>query len=44
MLESGTFFRPQVSEVYEMAGILLVEIYERVGKSFISVGKKVQKG
>ena len=41
MLESGTFFRPQV---YEMAGILLVEIYERVGKSFISVGKKVQKG
>ena len=41
MLESGTFFWPQV---YEMAGILLVEIYERVVKSFISVGKKVQKG
>ena len=32
--ERGTFFRPQV---FERVGILLVEVYERVGKSVIWV-------
>ena len=39
--ERGTFFRLQV---YEMAGILLVEVYERVGKSVIWVCKRAQNG
>ena len=36
-----TFFRLQV---YERIGISLVEVYEIVGKSVISVCKKAQKG
>ena len=35
--ERGTFFRLQV---YEREGILLVEVYESVGSSVISVRKK----
>ena len=38
--EMGYFFRRQV---YERVGILLVEVYESVGESFISVCKKAQK-
>ena len=38
--ERSTIFRLQV---YEMVGISLAEVYERVG-SVISVGKKAQKG
>ena len=38
--ERGTFFRPQV---YERVGILLVEVYGRVGKSVILVCKKAQR-
>ena len=38
--ERGTFFWLQV---YERAGILLVEVYKMVGKSLISVCKKAQK-
>jgi len=34
--ERGNFFRHQV---YERAGILLVEVYERIGRSVISVCK-----
>ena len=34
--EMGYFFRRQV---YERVGILLVEVYESVGESFISVCK-----
>ena len=30
--------------MYERVGISLVEVYERVGKTVISVGKKAQKG
>ena len=37
--ERGTFFRPQV---YERAGISLVEVYGKVGKSVILVCKKTQ--
>ena len=37
--ERGTFFRPQV---YERAGISLVEVYGREGKSVILVCKKAQ--
>ena len=29
---------------YQRVGISLVELYERVGKTVISVGKKAQKG
>ena len=39
--ERGTFFRLQV---YGKEGNLLAEVYERVGKSVISVFKKSQKG
>ena len=39
--ERGTFFRPQV---YEGVGILLVEVYERVGRSVIWVCERAQKG
>ena len=39
--ERGTIFRLQV---YEMVGILLLEVYESVAKSVISVGKQDQKG
>ena len=35
--ERGTFFRPQV---FERVGILLDEVYERVGKSVIWVCKR----
>ena len=38
--EVGTFFGLQVDE---RVGISLVEVYERVEKSVISVGKKAQK-
>ena len=38
--EMGHFFRRQV---YERVGILLVEVYERVRKTFISVCKNAQK-
>ena len=38
--EMGYFFRRQV---YERVGILLVEVYESVGESFISVCKNAQK-
>ena len=31
-------------QVYEMVGILLLEVYESVAKSVISVGKQDQKG
>ena len=42
--EMGTFLRLQ-GQGYERVGISLVEVYERVGRSVISVGKKrVQKG
>ena len=42
--EMGTFLRLQ-GQGYEKVGISLVEVYERVGRSVISVGKKrVQKG
>ena len=37
--ERGTFFRLQV---YERVGISLVGVYERKGKSTISVGKKAR--
>ena len=37
--ERGTFFRLQV---YERVGISLVGVYERKGKSAISVGKKAR--
>ena len=37
--EKGTFFRLQV---YESVGISLLELYERAGKSVISVCKKAQ--
>ena len=40
-LKGVPFFRLQV---YEREGILLVEAYESVGKSVISVRKKAQKG
>ena len=40
-LKRGIYFRLQV---YEMVGILLVEVYERVGKSFIWVCESAQKG
>ena len=30
--------------MYERVGISLVEVYERVGKTVISFGKKAQKG
>lgn len=36
----GTFF---VLQVYERIGISLVEAYEMIEKSVISVGKKAQK-
>ena len=39
--ERGIFFRLQV---YEMEGILLVELYRRVGKSVIWVCERAQKG
>ena len=39
--ERGTFFRLQV---YERVGILLVELYKRIGKSVILVCKRTQKG
>ena len=39
--ERGTFFTIQV---YKSVGIALVEKYERVGKSVISVCKRAQKG
>ena len=39
--ERDLFFRLQV---YEREGILLVEVYESVGLSVISVPKKAQKG
>ena len=39
--ERGTFFRLQV---YERAGISLVKIYGKVGKSVIWVRERVQKG
>ena len=38
--EMGYFFRRQV---YERVGILLVEVYESIGESFISVCKNAQK-
>ena len=38
--EMGYFFRLQV---YEGVGVSLVEVYERVQKSVISIGKKAQK-
>ena len=38
--ERGTFFRPQV---YKRVGILLVEVYGRVGKSVILVCEKAQQ-
>jgi len=37
----GAFFKLQV---YERAGIALAEVYERVGKSVISVSKMPQMG
>ena len=40
-LEEGTFFRLQV---YESVGILLDEVYKRVGKSVICVCERAQKG
>ena len=40
-LKRGIYFRLQV---YEMVGILLVEVYERVGKSVICVCESAQKG
>ena len=30
--------------MYERVGISLLEVYERVGKTVISVGKKAQEG
>ena len=39
--ERGTFF---TIKVYKTVGISLVEVYERVGKSVISVCKSGQKG
>ena len=39
--ERGIFFRLQV---YERVGILLNEVYERVGKSVIWVRKRTEKG
>ena len=39
--ERGIFFRLQA---YKRVGIPLVEVYERVGKSVVSVCKKDQKG
>ena len=42
--EMGTFLRLQVRDI-KRVWISLVEVYERVGRSVISVGKKrVQKG
>ena len=38
--ERGTFFRLQVCKRVEIS---LAEVYERVGKCFISVSKKAQK-
>ena len=38
--ERGTFFRLQV---YESVGILLVVVYERVGKSVIWVCERAQR-
>ena len=38
--ERGTFFRLQV---YERVGILLVEVFKRVGKSVISVCEMAQR-
>ena len=38
--EQGTFFRLQV---YGMVGILLVEVYERVGTSVIWVCERAQR-
>ena len=40
-LKGVPFFRLQV---YDRVGILLVEVYESVGLSVISVRKKAQKG
>ena len=40
-LKRVPFFRLQV---YDREGILLVEVYESVGSSVISVGEKAQKG
>ena len=40
-LKGATFFRLQV---YEWVGILLIKVYERVGKSVISVCKNSSKG
>ena len=39
--ERGTMFRLQVYD--RVTGISLFEVYERVGKSVISVCKKIQK-
>ena len=39
--ERGTFFRPQE---YVGVGVSLVEVYERVKNTVISVGKKAKKG
>ena len=39
--EKGTLFKLQV---YERKGISVAELYERVGKSVVSAGKKAQKG
>ena len=41
MPERGIFFR---LHVYAMEGILLVEVYKRVGKSVIWVCERAQKG
>ena len=40
-LERGLLF--QALGPYERAGISLIEVYEMVGKSVFSVGKKAQK-
>ena len=40
-LKRGIYFRLQV---YERVAILLVEVYERVGKSVIWVCESAQKG
>ena len=40
-LKMGIYFRLQV---YERVAILLVEVYERVGKSVIWVCESAQKG
>ena len=41
---NGLYGEGGISKLYDRVGILLVEVYESVGLSVISLRKKAQKG